>query len=115
VAEQAIRNWSTNGTRRLDLEIEIGVDSPLPAAREAIEAALRDESRVLAEPNPVVAASDFGDTSVRLVVRPWCRHEDFFHLRFSLPEKVKDAVEAVGCSLPCPERRVRLGRDEMAA
>jgi len=36
IAEHPIQNWSTNGIRRLDLEIEIAVDSDLPRAREAI-------------------------------------------------------------------------------
>jgi len=114
-AEQPIRNWTANGTRRLDLEIEIAVDSPLPTVREAIAAALRADPRVLATPEPLVAVSEFGDTSVGLVVRPWCRHEDFWDLRFSLPERVKDAVEGVGCSLPCPERKIRLQSGEAAA
>lgn len=115
VAELPIRNWSTNEKRRLDLEIEIAVESDLPAAREAVAAALNADPRVLKEPAVVVAASDFGDTSVRLVVRPWCRHQDYWDLRFSLPERVKDAVEGVGCSLPCPQRQIQLRRKEMAA
>jgi small conductance mechanosensitive channel len=115
VAEQPIRNCSTNGTRRLDLEIEIGVDSPLTTVRPAIDAALRADSRVLADPSPMVAASDFGDTSIKLVVRPWCQQEDYWALRYTLPELVKDAIEAAGCSLPCPERRIHLRREEAAA
>jgi len=114
VAEHPIRNWSSNGTRRLDLDIEVGVDSDLPRVRAAIGAALRETPGVLAEPAPVVAASDFGDTSVRLVIRPWCRHEDYWQLRFELPERVKDAVEASGAALPCPERSIRLRREEAA-
>ena len=115
VAEQPVRNWSTNGTRRLDLEIEVGVDSALSTVRPAIEAALRDDPRVLSEPAPIVAASDFGDTSIRLVVRPWCQQQDYWELRFSLPERIKDAVEAAGASLPCPERRIHVRREEIAA
>jgi small conductance mechanosensitive channel len=108
VAEQPIRNWTSNGTRRLDLEIEIAVDSSTRNARAAIVAVLVAESRVLEEPAPVVATSDFGDTSIRLVVRPWCRSEDYWALRFELPERVKDAIEAAGCSLPCPQRQIVL-------
>ncbi len=115
VAERAVRNWSTNGTRRLDLEIEIAVDSEIPKVRDAIAAVLRDESRVLDEPKPLVATSDFGDTSVRLVVRPWCRIEDYFELRFELPEKVKSAVESSGSAMPTPQRQIVLKTSELAA
>lgn len=115
VAERPIRNWSTNETRRLDLEIEIAVQSDLPAARGAIAAALDADPRVLKEPAALVAASDFGDTSVKLVVRPWCRPQDYWDLRFSLPERVKDAVEGAGFSLPCPQRQIQLLREQMPA
>ncbi len=106
IAERPIRNWSTHGTRRLDLEIEIAVDSNAVVARGAIDAALRADERVLSEPAPVVAASHFGDTSIHLVIRPWCRIEDYWDLRFALPERIKDSLEAAGCSLPCPQRQI---------
>jgi len=76
------------------------------------------EQREPTEPLPIQRpqpASDFGDTSVKLVVRPWCQQEDYWALRYALPEVIKDAVEAAGCSLPCPERRIRLRREEATA
>lgn len=115
VAEQAIRNWSTNGTRRVDLEIEVGVGSSLADARAAIETALRAEPRVLAEPEAVIATAEFGDTSARIVVRPWCNHADYWDVLLALPEKLKDAIEAAGCSLPCPQREIVMKREELAA
>ncbi len=114
VAERPIRNWSTLGTRRLDLTIDIAVDSNVPKAREAIISVLRAERRVLERPEPVVATSGFGDTSIELVVRPWCRIDDYWDLRFALPEQVKDAVEASGGSLPCPQRQIALNSPETA-
>lgn len=108
VSEHPVRNWSTNGTRRVDLEIEVSIESDLPTARRAIEQALAAEPRLLAEPAPMVAVSEFGDTSARLIVRPWCRHDDYWALRFELPERVKDAVEAAGCAMPCPQRDLRV-------
>jgi small conductance mechanosensitive channel len=108
VAEHPVRNWSTNGKRRLTLEIEVAVHSNLAAARGAIEELLRAEPRVLQEPAPMVAAGGFGDTSANLVIRPWCEIEDYWELRYALPERIKDAVEAAGCSLPTPKREIEL-------
>jgi small conductance mechanosensitive channel len=107
VAERPLENWSANEARRLDLEIEIAIDADLPAARAAIDAELRREARVLDQPPPAVGVADFGDTSARLVVRPWCRPADYWALRFELPERVKAAVERAGFSLPCPQREIR--------
>jgi len=107
IAERPLENWTANGSRRLDLAIEIAIDADLPAARVAIEAELRREPRVSPEPPPFVGVADFGDTSARLVVRPWCRPEHYWALRFELPERVKAAVEKAGFSLPCPQREIR--------
>lgn len=107
IAERPLENWTAHGSRRLDLEIEIAIDADLPAARAAIEAELRREPRVLEQPPPRVGVAHFGDSSARLVVRPWCRPEDYWALRFELPERVKAAVEGAGFSLPCPQRAIR--------
>lgn len=108
VAERPLENWSSNGIRRLDLALEVAVDSDLPSVRRAIEAALQRDEHVLPEPAPVVGVAEFGDTSARLVVRPWCQHEDYWQLRYEIPERLKDAVEAAGASLPCPQRDLRV-------
>lgn len=110
VSELPIRNWSTNGRRRLDLAIELAVDSPIPEGRRAIEAMLREEPRVQQEPAPVVALTDFGDTAVTISVLPWCSPQDYWTLRHELPEKLKDAIEGAGCSLPTPARNVHVDR-----
>jgi small conductance mechanosensitive channel len=110
IAEHPIQNWSTNGIRRLDLEIEIAVDSDLPRAREAINEILSAEPQILDEPVPVVGVSEFGDTSAKLIVRPWCRHTEYWNLRFSIPERMKEAIERVGCTLPCPKRDIQVTR-----
>lgn len=108
ISDHPVENWTSNGTRRIDLEVEIAIASELPAARQAIEQMLQAEPRVLNEPGPVVAVSDFGDTSARLVIRPWCSHTDFWDLRFALPERIKDALAQVGCTMPTPQRDIRL-------
>lgn len=51
---------------------------------------------------------DFGDTSVRLAVRPWCEPEHYFALRYELPERLKRAVKEAGGAMPTPQREIRL-------
>jgi len=49
------------------------------------------------------------------VVRPWCDHVRYWELRYSLPERIREAVEAAGGSLPTPQREIRLTREDLAA
>lgn len=107
IAEKPIENWSANPERRLDLAIEISIASDLGAVRCALLEMLAAEARVLRQPEPLIGVDDFGDTSMRLVVRPWCAPDDWWALRYELPERMKEAVERAGGAMPTPQREIR--------
>lgn len=106
IAEKPIENWSTNPERRLDLTLEISIASDLGAVRRALLDMLAAESRVLRAPETRIGVDDFGDTSMRLVVQPWCAPDDWWALRYELPERMKEAVECGGGAMPTPQREI---------
>jgi small conductance mechanosensitive channel len=103
-----IKNYAANPTRRNDIVVGVSYDDDLAVAVSTIERVLREDERVLAEPAPVVAVSELGDSSVNIVVRPWCTKEDYWPLRFTLVRTLKEQLEATGCSIPYPQRDVHL-------
>jgi small conductance mechanosensitive channel len=105
---QTIKNYSANDTRRNDLVIGISYDDDIARAVETIQRILAADSRVLEDPEPVVAVADLADSSVNLVVRPWCAGSDYWPLRFDLTRQIKEELEAAGCSIPYPQRDVHL-------
>ncbi len=105
---QTIKNYAANDTRRNDIVIGISYDDDIGLAAETIKRVLAADERVLPEPEPVVAVSELGDSSVNLVVRPWCKKEDYWGLRFDLLRTLKEQLEAAGCSIPYPQRDVHL-------
>jgi small conductance mechanosensitive channel len=105
---QVIKNYSANDTRRNDLVVGISYSDDIGRAVDAIQKALAADGRVLKEPEPVIAVGDLGDSSVNLVVRPWCRSDDYWSLRFDLTRALKEQVEAAGCRIPFPQRDVHL-------
>ena len=66
-------------------------------------------------PEPVVAVSELGDSSVNLVVRPWCASSDYWPLRFDLTRALKEELETAGCSIPFPQRELHLNTNAAAA
>jgi small conductance mechanosensitive channel len=103
-----IKNYAANDTRRNDLVIGISYDDDIAKAIGVIERVVKSDARVLADPQPVIAVSELGDSSVNLVVRPWCAKGDYWGLRFDLTRKIKEELEAGGCSIPFPQRDVHL-------
>lgn len=105
---ESIRNYSANETRRVDLVMSISYGDDIEAALQIIRRVLDGDDRVLSDPAPVVAVSELADSSVNLVVRPWCAGSDYWGLRFDLTRKLKEELEAGGCSIPFPQRDVHL-------
>ena len=105
---QTIKNYAANENRRNDLAIGISYSDDIGKALAAIQQVLESDQRVLKDPAPVVAVAELGDSSVNLVVRPWCRKDDYWPLRFDLTRALKEGVEAAGCSIPFPQRDVHV-------
>jgi small conductance mechanosensitive channel len=105
---QTIKNFAANDLRRNDLVIGVSYTDNLDAARSTIVRVLESDERVLKEPEMVVAVSELADSSVNFVVRPWCKKEDYWTLRWDLTRRIKDELEAAGCSIPFPQRDVHL-------
>ena len=103
-----IKNFSHNEKRRNDMVVGVSYADDLQLAMETIKAVLDAESRVLKDPEYVVAVSELGDSSVNFVVRPWCAASDYWALRWDLTRAFKEKLEAAGCSIPYPQRDVYL-------
>ena len=103
-----IRNYTANGTRRVDMVIGIGYDDDLKKAQDVIQQVIAGDDRVLQDPAPVIAVSELGDSSVNFVVRPWTKASEYWDVYFDLTEKIKLALDANGISIPYPQRDVHM-------
>lgn len=111
-----IKNYSANENRRIDLVMSISYTDDIQLAMDTIARVVGNDKRVLADPATTIAVSELGDSSVNLVVRPWCKGSEYWALRFDLIRELKLELEAAGCSIPFPQRDVHLIRaaDEAA-
>ncbi len=101
-----ITNNSAQNTRRIDLQVGCGYGDDLLAVKSFLHQVLDEEPRILDEPEPVVAVSDLGESSVNLVVRPWVQSSDYFAVKCDLVERIKLGFDQRGFSFPYPSRDV---------
>lgn len=97
-----ITNGSTNPTRRIDLTISIGYADDLAKVKATLAELCAADARVLKTPAPLVAVADLTATGLSLVVRPWVLTEDYWAVRFSLTEKIKESFDQIGVRFPTP-------------
>lgn len=103
-----IQNYSRNDDRRIDLVVGISYDDDISLAVKTINDVLTAESRVSRDPAPQVAVSEMADSSVNLVVRPWCKADDYWNVRFDVTRALKEKLEVAGCSIPYPQQDVHM-------
>lgn len=103
-----IINYSTKGTRRIDLVIGVSYGADLSQTKDALMAVLKEDDRILKDPEPKVAVCELADSSVNFVVRPWVKVADYWNVYFDVTENVKRRLDADGISIPFPQRDVHL-------
>lgn len=109
---KVIKNYTGNDTRRVDLLIGVAYDDDLSVARDTLLEVVRSTEGVLADPEPVVAVHELGDSSVNFVVRPWCATDDYWDVRWAVTRAAKERLEANGCSIPFPQRDIHFFRED---
>jgi small conductance mechanosensitive channel len=110
-----IKNFSANNTRRNDIVLGISYDDDISNAISVVNTVLGEDSRVLSDPESLVAVSELADSSVNLVVRPWCTKEDYWSLRYDLIKRFKEKLEQEGCTIPYPQHDVHLHQVDQSA
>ena len=101
-----VKNYSHNPTRRCDIDVGIGYDDAIAAARAAVMECIADDARALKDPAPLVVPLGFGESSVDLQVRVWAKAEDFWSFKFDLIEKIKVKFDERGITIPYPIRTI---------
>lgn len=99
-----IINYSTEGTRRVDLIFGVSYDSDIKQTKEVLLNVLKSNSKVLNTPEPTVNVTELADSSVNFAVRPWCKSEHYWDVYFEITENVKLALDKAGIEIPYPHQ-----------
>ncbi len=111
----AIKNYAQNDTRRIDLVFGISYGDNMDKAVRVVTDLIEADERFLKDPEPLIAVAELADSSVNIYARPWVRSEDFFTAKLDLTRKVKERFDAVGISIPFPQREVHMVRAKLEA
>ncbi len=99
-----IVNYSTEGTRRVDLVFGVAYEADLKQVKDVMMQILVNHPKVLKTPEPTVNVLALADSSVNLAVRPWCASQDYWAVYFDVTEQTKLALDAAGIEIPYPHQ-----------
>jgi small conductance mechanosensitive channel len=104
----SILNYSRLPTRRMDIPVGIAYEDDVEKALALLLKHLKEDTRVLTDPEPQALVTGLGDSAVDLTLRCWTNRTDFWALKFELNKNAKLWLDAAGISIPFPQRDVHL-------
>jgi small conductance mechanosensitive channel len=107
-----IVNYSAKPIRRVDLVIGVSYNADLKKTKAVISEVLAADERVLKDPEPTVAVSELGNSSVNLIVRPWTATANYWDVYRGVTQAVKERLDAEGIVIPFPQRDVHLFQEK---
>ncbi len=102
----AITNFSALDTRRVDLIVGISYAADIGKAQEVIGDVVRNNELVLSDPETRIEVVEMADSSINLIVRPWCKTGDYWNLYYQLQKNLKIALDAANIGIPFPQMDV---------
>lgn len=109
VVAAEIVNYTVTGTRRVEIAISASYNAPVAQ----VEAALTEAADVvgaLADPEPFISVTEYGDSAIRYVIRVWTKTEDYGNVYFAIVHKIKDVFDAKGIEMTYPHLNIHLDK-----
>lgn len=102
VWNNAIKNYTRNGKRRMDVVVGIAYSDSIDAGLKVLQEICRSEPRLLQDPAPQTMVVAMGESSVNLQIRAWSSMDDYWPTCWDLTRRIKEEVEGVGLTIPFP-------------
>jgi small conductance mechanosensitive channel len=107
IATGVLVNYSTQRTRRVEIEVGIGYEDDIDRAKDVLQGLIDADQRIHRDPEPLIVVGALGESSVDLKLRVWVGAGDFWPVTFDLNEKIKKAFDASDINIPYPQQVVR--------
>ncbi len=112
LSNKEITNYTAKKTRRIDMTFGVSYNTDLNKVRKILERIIKEDRRILKDPEPMIVVGELADSSVNFFVRPWCETDDYWDIKFDFIEKVKNEFDKEGISIPFPQMDIHLKKGE---
>lgn len=108
LSNDTIINFSLEQQRRVDMVFSIGYGDDMKKAKAILHKLTSSDARILKEPETQIMVSELAANSVDIKVRAWVQSNDYWGVFFDMQERVKEAFDTAGISIPFPQTDVHL-------
>ena len=89
VVSSQIVNYSTSGTRRVDINVSASYDAPIATVTAALLEAAKLDTVLEAPAAPFAAVVSYGDSAINYTLRVWTPADEYWNTMFTINENIK--------------------------
>lgn len=110
LATGTIKNITKENKRRVDIDINVAYGTSPEDVRKVVFDICNADDRIEkeGERKPYLPMTTMADSSISFQLRVWTDTENYWPVRFETTEKIYDALNAAGISIPFPQLDVHM-------
>ena len=101
VASQIV-NYSTSGTRRVDISVSASYDTPIETVKAALLAAAKLDAVLDTPAAPFAAVMSYGESAINYCLRVWTSADEYWNVFFTINENIKTEFDKAGVQMTYP-------------
>ena len=109
VASQIV-NYSTSGTRRVDINVSASYDTPIETVKAALLEAAKHEAVIDTPAAPFAAVSGYGESAINYTLRVWTTADEYWNVFFDINERIKAEFDKAGVQMTYPHVNVHIDK-----
>ena len=113
VMGDAIINFSTNPTRRVDFKFGVAYETDVEKAKQIVKDVIMSDGRVRLEPAPFIALKELNDSSITIFANCWVDSGDYWDVYYYVLDTVFNEFKKNNISIPYNQVEVRVREDNV--
>ena len=109
VASQIV-NYSTSGTRRVDISVSASYDTPIEIVKAALLAAAKLDAVLDTPAAPFAAVMSYGESAINYCLRVWTSADEYWNVFFTINENIKTEFDKAGVQMTYPHLNVHIDK-----
>ena len=105
-----IVNYSTSGTRRVDINVSASYDTPIETVKAALLAAAELDAVLDTPAAPFAAVLSYGDSAINYILRVWTPADEYWNTLFTINENIKKEFDKSGVIMTYPHLNIHLDK-----
>ena len=110
VVASEIVNYSTTGTRRVDINVSASYASSIEAVKAALLEAAKVDAVLSTPEAPFAAVVSYGESAVNYTLRVWTTTGEYWNVYFAVTENIKAEFEKAGVEMTYPHLNVHIDK-----